>query len=211
MDCRLSGNFIQHLEVTLFPGEEFFAQKGALIYLEAGLRKEVGLNGSGLKRILTAKLSGESLFVIRLFNDCGMPRKAVIGSSCGLLPVQLSGETLLCHSGVFVAADSRMEISSKISLRGFMGGMGLFLQKIAGRGTVYLDTKDTPMTLDLRPGETIEIDENHIIALHGIDESRMSANVSADNFLGGEGFSMLSVTGPGRVYLSPGSLLPVVE
>ena len=67
------------------------------------------------------------------------------------------------------------------------------------------------MTLDLRPGETIEIDENHIIALHGIDESRMSANVSADNFLGGEGFSMLSVTGPGRVYLSPGSLLPVVE
>lgn len=211
MDCRLSGNFIQHLEVTLFPGEEFFAQKGALIYLEAGLRKEVGLNGSGLKRILKAKLSGESFFVIRLFNDCGMPRKAVIGSSCGLLPVRLSGETLLCHSGVFVAADSRMEISSKISLRGFMGGMGLFLQKIAGRGTVYLDTKDTPMALDLRPGETIEIDENHIIALHGIDENRMSANVSADNFLGGEGFSMLSVTGPGRVYLSPGSLLPVVE
>ena len=211
MECKLSGNFIQQLDITLFPGEEFFAQKGALICLEAGLRKEVGLNGSGLKRILKAKLSGESLFVIRLYNDCGVPRKAVIGSSCGLLPVKIESETLLCHSGVFVASDSRMEISSKISFRGFMGGMGLFLQKISGNGTVYLDTKDEPLVLDLRPGERVELDENHIIALRGIDESRMSANVSADNFFGGEGFSMLCVTGPGRVYLSPGSLLTTEE
>lgn len=207
MNCELSGNFIQHLEVTLFPGEEFFAQKGALLYMEAGLTKEVGLNGSGLKRLLKAKLSGESMFVIRLFNNCGMPRKAVIGSSCGLLPLRLENETLLCHSGVFVASDRRMDISSKISFRGFMGGMGLFLQKISGNGTVYLDTKDTPIILNLQPGERVELDENHIIALRGIDESRMSANVSADNFFGGEGFSMLNVTGPGRVYLSPGSLL----
>lgn len=207
MNCELSGNFIQHLEVTLFPGEEFFAQKGALLYMEAGLTKEVGLNGSGLKRLLKAKLSGESMFVIRLFNNCGMPRKAVIGSSCGLLPLRLENETLLCHSGVFVASDRRMDISSKISFRGFMGGMGLFLQKISGNGTVYLDTKDTPIILNLQPGERIELDENHIIALRGIDESRMSANVSADNFFGGEGFSMLNVTGPGHVYLSPGSLL----
>ncbi len=207
MECVLKGNFIQHLEVTLAPGEEFFTQRGAIIFTEAGLRKEVGLNGSGLKRVLRAKLSGESLFIIRLSNPTAYPRKAVVGSSCGLLPVAIDGETLLCHSGVFVASDRRMEVSSKLSFRGLLGGMGLFLQRVSGSGTVYLDTKDSPIVVDLGPGETIELDENHIIALRGIDESRMAANVSADNFVGGEGFSMLSVTGPGRVYVSPGSLL----
>lgn len=208
MDCQLAGRFIQHLEVTLFPGEEFFAQKGALIYLESGISKDVSLNGSGLKRILKAKLSGESLFIIRLYNAGLRPQKAVIGSSYGLLPITINNETLLCHSGVFVAADRRMDVSSKVSFRGLLGGMGLFLQTVSGSGTVYLDTKDDPIILDLRPGERIEIDENHIIALRGITENQMSANVSADNFLGGEGFSMLSVTGPGRVYLSPGTFTP---
>ncbi len=207
MEYAVKGNFIQHLEVTLAPGEEFYVQSGALIYSEAGLAKEVGLNGSGLKRVVKAKLSGESLFIIRLVNACGYPRKAVVGSSCGLLPVRMDEETMLCHSGVFVASDRRMEISSKLSFRSLFGGMGLFLQRISGSGTVYLDTKDEPLVVDLRPGETIELDENHIIALRGIDETRMSANVSFDNLFGGEGFSMLSVTGPGRVYVSPGSLL----
>ncbi len=212
MQCKLVGNFVQHLEVTLAPGEEFYAEKGVVIYLEGGIEKEVSLNGSGLRRLLGAKLSGESLFIMKLRNAVNVPRKLAIGSRFGLLPIQLDGETLICHSGGYVASDRRVEVNSKLSASGIFGGMGLFMQKISGNATVFLGTKGTPMTLDLAPGETVELDEDHIIALRSIPEHQISVRWSFKNLVGGEGLSMLQVTGPGTVYLSPGKLSePIAE
>lgn len=90
MNCKLVGNFVQHLEVILSPGEDFYAEKGALIYLESGIEKELSFNGTGLGRLIGAKLSGESLFIIRLYNVSNQPRKLVIGSHYGLHPVKIS-------------------------------------------------------------------------------------------------------------------------
>ncbi|MDE6078638.1 MAG: AIM24 family protein [Duncaniella sp.] len=208
MNCKLVGQFVQHLEVTLMPGENFFVEKGAVIYLEAGVEKELAFNGSGLGRIIGAKLSGESLFIIRLFNVTNQPRKVVIGSQYGILPVKLNGETMICHRGVYIGSNNRVNVTTKLSLAGLTGGMGLLLQKIQGASTVFLDTKGTPITINLRHGETIEVDEDHIIALLNIAENQMQSNWSLGNLLGGEGLSMLRVTGPGTVYLSPGKFLP---
>ncbi len=190
------------------PGENFFVEKGAVIYLEAGVEKELAFNGSGLGRIIGAKLSGESLFIIRLFNVTNQPRKVVIGSQYGILPVKLNGETMICHRGVYIGSNNRVNVTTKLSLAGLTGGMGLLLQKIQGASTVFLDTKGTPITINLRHGETIEVDEDHIIALLNIAENQMQSNWSLGNLLGGEGLSMLRVTGPGTVYLSPGKFLP---
>ena len=211
MNVKLVGQFVQHLEVTLAPGENFFAEKGALIYLEAGIEKELSFNGSGLGRILGAKLSGESLFIIRLYNISNQPRKAVIGSRFGLLPIRLEGESLICHRGVYVSSSNKVNVTTKLSIAGLVGGMGLLLQKISGNATVFLDTKGTPIIISLPPGETIEVDEDHIIALQYISEAQMSSNWSLGNLLGGEGLSMLRITGPGKVYLSPGTFLPDVS
>ena len=71
--------------------------------------------------------------------------------------------------------------------------------------TVFLDTNGTPICRQLQPGESIQVDENHIIALHSITERQMSSNWSLKNVFAGEGLSMLTITGPGQVYLSPGT------
>lgn len=203
MNVKLIGQFIQYLEVTLMSGENFFAEKGSVIYLEAGVEKDRSLSGSGLGRLLGAKLSGENFFILRLFNPTNIPRKVVIGSRYGLLPVKLNGETMICHRGVYVGSNNQVNISTKLSIAGLTGGMGLLLQKISGHSTVFLDTKGTPITINLQPGETIEVDEDHIIALHNIADHQMQSNWSLGNLLGGEGFSMMRITGPGTVYLSP--------
>ena len=205
MNCKLIGQFVQHIEVTLDPGESFFAEKGALIYLESGIEKDLSFNGSGLGRILGAKLSGESLFILRLYNNSPRPRKAAIGSRFGLLPIRLEGESLICHRGVYVGSSAKVDVSTKLSISGLVGGMGLLLQKITGRATVFLDVKGTPITISLPPGETIEVDEDHIVAMQYITEGQMSSNWSLGNLLGGEGLSMLRVTGPGKIYLTPGA------
>lgn len=209
MNCKLVGQFVQYLEVTLNPGEEFYTEKGSIIYFEAGIDKEVSFNGRGLGRVLGAAFSGESLFIIRVFNVSNMPRKVVIGSKFGLHPIKLNGESIICHRGAYVASNNKVEITSKLSISGLTGGMGLILQKITGNSTVFLDTMGQPIVLNLRHGETIEIDENHIIALHNIAESQMQANWSMGNLLGGEGLSMLRVTGPGTVYLTPSYPVPL--
>ena len=68
-----------------------------------------------------------------------------------------------------------MDITSKLSIAGLVGGMGLLLQKIRGNSTVFLDTKGTPITIELAAGQTIEVDEDHIIAIQGIPEGRMQS------------------------------------
>lgn len=209
MNCKLIGQFVQHLEVTLDPGEDFFTEKGSLIYLESGVEKDLSFNGSGLRRIIGAKLSGESLFILRLDNTTNVPRRIAIGSRYGILPVKLENETLICHRGVYIGSNNRVEVSAKLSIAGLTGGMGLVLQKISGNSTVFLDTKGTPITLSLEPGQTLEIDEDHIIALKNIPESRIQSNWSLGNLLGGEGLSMLRVSGPGTIYLSPGKFIPL--
>lgn len=209
MNVKLVGSFVQHVEVELMPGEEFFCERGAVIYLQQGIVKEPMMNGRGLGRLLGAKIAGESLIILRLYNNSGLARKVTIGSRACLVPVKIQHETIICQRGAYVASSRRVDISTKLSITGMIGGMGLILQKITGDATLFLDSIGTPMTIDLQPGETVELDENHIIALQGIDESRMRSNWSASGFISGEGLSMLQVTGPGRVYLSPGKLIGV--
>lgn len=64
-----------------------------------------------------------------------------------------------------------------------------------------------PIEKQLRNGETIEVDENHIIALHGFSSSQIQAGWSVGNVLRGEGLSLMKITGPGKIYLSP---LPII-
>lgn len=208
MQCKLVGQFVQHLEVTLSPGEDFYVEKGAVIYLEAGIQKESVMNGSSLGRILGAKLAGESLFILRLYNTTHRERKVVVGSRFGLLPVKLNGDTMICHRGVYVGSNNRVNVTTKLSIAGLTGGMGLLLQKIQGNSTVFLDTKGTPITINLTPGDTIEVDEDHIIALLNIADHQMQSDWSLGNLIGGEGLSMMRIIGPGTVYLSPSKFLP---
>lgn len=210
MECKLVGQYVQYLQVTLLPGEEFFSEKGSVIYLELGVQKELFFNGSTLGRIIGAKISGESLFIMRLYNTSNVPRKVVLGSRFGLLPVKLNGETMICHAGVYVASNNRVNVTTKLSFAGLTGGMGLVLQKIQGHSTVFLDTIGTPITINLHAGETIEVDEDHIIAMLNISESQMRSNWSLKNLFGGEGWSMMHITGPGTVFLSPSKFLPIV-
>ena len=93
-----------------------------------------------------------------------------------------------------------------INLQGLLGGVGLF-QKIDGNATVFLDSLGSPIEKILENGEVIEIDENHIVALQGFSSSQIQAGWSVRNMLRGEGLSLMKITGPGKIYLSPISMI----
>lgn len=203
MNVKLIGAFVKHLEVELLPGEEFFAERGALIYMEDGIEMETRFSGSSLGKLIGAKLSGESLFIIHFRNKASRPLRLCVGSRSGMLPIKLENREVICHSGAFVASSRQVDIDTQLSFAGLMGGMGAFLQRVSGTATIFLQTHGDPIVIDLTAGQTIQVDENHFLAADGIPQSRMNPRWSARNFLGGEGVSMLALTGPGRVFLNP--------
>ena len=205
MDCKLVGYEFRALEVTLEPGETFYAERGALLYLESGVDKSVEFDRTA-GRILQTTLSGEALFLIRFRNDARTRRKVVVAGKIGLLPIKVTGQQVMCRRGAYVASTEKMKLGLKISIASLAGGAGL-LQRIEGSGTVFLDSYGKPLEVDLAYGETIEVDEDSLIAMVGIGESQLDASWSVGNMIHGEGLSLLRITGPGKVYINPANIM----
>ena len=211
MNCKIVGYEFKTLEVTLQPGETFYAERGSLVWVDEALQRDVEMNGGNqngsignmLGGMLKSALSGESVLILRFYNPTSKPLKMVLsGSCCALLPIKLQGENLICRRGHYVASTNKISLNLNLNIQGILGGIGLF-QKVEGNATVFLDSNGSPIIKEVAPGESIEMDENNIIAFHGFQPQQIQAGWSFGNMIRGEGLSLMRVTGPGKVYLSP--------
>lgn len=211
MNCKIIGYEYKTLEVTLSPGESFYAERGSIVYVDEGLQRDAEWNGGGkggglgnlLGGVIRTALSGESVLIIHFYNPTRTELKAVLsGSMCALVPIRLQGENLICRRGHYVASTDKVRLDLNLNLQGLLGGVGLF-QRVQGTATVFLDSLGAAIEKVLAAGETIEVDENHIVALQGFQTAQIQAGWSFGNVLRGEGLSLMRITGPGKVYLSP--------
>lgn len=209
MNCKIVGYEFKHLEIELSPGEDFYGERGAFVYCDEGIDKQTEIIGTSISRVLLSKLSGESLLLVHYRNVSSSNRILVVaGSHANLLPLKLSGsDTLLIRRGAYVASSSRMKIDVNLSLKRIIAGMSLMMQRITGDGTVFIDGIGIPIIKELQSFECIEVDENHVIALENIHENQISAGWNLSNIFRGEGLSTIKITGPGKVHLSPLSIV----
>ena len=209
MNCKIVGYEFKHLEIELSPGEDFYGERGAFVYCDEGIDKQTEIIGTSISGVLLSKLSGESLLLVHYRNVSSSNRILVVaGSHANLLPLKLSGsDTLLIRRGAYVASSSRMKIDVNLSLKRIIAGMSLMMQRITGDGTVFIDGIGIPIIKELQSFECIEVDENHVIALENIHENQISAGWNLSNIFRGEGLSTIKITGPGKVHLSPLSVV----
>lgn len=209
MNCKIVGYEFKHLEIELSPGEDFYGERGAFVYCDEGIDKQTEIIGTSISGVLLSKLSGESLLLVHYRNVSSSNRILVVaGSHANLLPLKLSGsDTLLIRRGAYVASSSRMKIDVNLSLKRIIAGMSLMMQRITGDGTVFIDGIGIPIIKELQSFECIEVDENHVIALENIHENQISAGWNHSNIFRGEGLSTIKITGPGKVHLSPLSIV----
>lgn len=211
MNCKFVGYEFKTLEVQLQPGESFYAERGSIVYVENGLQRDVEFNGTGgvIAGIVKSKLSGESMLIVKFYNNSNSPKILVVsGSYCSLAAVKLQNESLICRRGHYVVSTNKVNLTLNMNGQGFLGGLGLFFQKLEGTATVFLDSLGSPIEKILQYGETIEVDENHIVAMQGFGAGQIKAGWSIGNVLRGEGWSLMSVSGPGKLYLSPLPIIP---
>lgn len=214
MNCKIVGYEFKTLEVTLSPGESFYAERGSIVYVDEALQRDAEWNGGRHRKVignmiggvLGSALSGESLLIIHFYNPTNTDKKMVLsGGMCSLIPIRLQDEDLICRRGYYVGSTSKVKLNLNLNLQGLLGGVGLF-QKIEGNATVFLDSLGSPIEKTLKDRETIEVDENHIVAMQGLHSSQIQAGWSWGNVLRGEGLSLMKITGPGKVYLCPVSM-----
>ena len=141
------------------------------------------------------------------------PQKLTLsGHSGSLKHIKITpGQILILRRGDYVGSNNKVNVDINFSINKFLTGSGFAFQKVTGDSTVFFDCVDSLITRDLAPGEEIVVDENHIKALLGIDDSRISIQRNSNiikNLVSGEGWLLTRITGPGKVFLSSVPSIP---
>jgi uncharacterized protein (AIM24 family) len=184
--------------------ERFFCERGALIYYEDGIEVKLDVLGSGIGGLLKRAVSGESLVQVEIQNVSPSPRKLMVAGRSGILPLDLKilDGGIICRSGYYIASSAKVEFDFKLSLGSLIGGIGSVMQKIRGNCTVFMDSIGTAIKLDLKYGEVVHVDEKSFVCMGINMESQISSDYSARSLIGGEGFNMFRISGPGTVYVN---------
>ncbi|HOK57404.1 MAG TPA: TIGR00266 family protein [Methanothrix sp.] len=201
------GDDLQVLEVQLAPGESIRSEAGAMLFMDEGMDMSASTGGiiKGLKRAV----AGEGLFITSFTNRSDdMKRMAFSAPFPGkILSLNLDdfGGQLLCQRGAFLCGESGVEIEVAFTKRlgaGFFGGEGFVLQRLRGRGMVFIHAGGALITRDLREGEVINVDTGCLVAFsRDVDYDIRFVGGVRNALFGGEGIFLARLTGPGRVYL----------
>lgn len=201
------GDDLQVLEVQMAPGESIRSEAGAMLFMDDEIDMSASTGGiiKGLKRAV----AGEGLFITSFTNRSDdMKRMAFSAPFPGkILPINLDefGGQLLCQRGAFLCGESGVEIELAFTKRlgaGFFGGEGFVLQRLRGRGMVFIHAGGALITRDLQEEEVINVDTGCLVAFsRDVDYDIRFVGGIRNALFGGEGIFLARLKGPGRVYL----------
>jgi uncharacterized protein (TIGR00266 family) len=197
--------------VKLSAGERIRTDSGAMVSHSAGVEVETRAEGGFLKSLGRAVLGGESFF--QNFWKAG-PQ----GGEVTLAPdlpgdialIQMTGQPLLIQSGSYLASEDGIDLSTRLSGKGFRSGEGISMLESTGSGKVLVSSYGAIFEKTLVVGESYIVDTTHLVAF----DSNMGVQTQAvgglkSTLLSGEGF-VAELTGPGKLYIqtrSPKALI----
>jgi uncharacterized protein (AIM24 family) len=215
---KVHGKDLQYVQFTLGGGEEAMAEQGAMMFVDQHIAVDAILgDGSdssfgAIGRFFNAmkrSFTGESMFSSLYRNDSSFPQNVAIAAPGPgeIVPINLDeqGGTVICQKGAYLAGErgQRVQLAFQKRVRvGLFGGEGFIMQKISGKGTVFIHASGTLKQVVLGPTDTLKIDTGCLVG--------MSSNVRYDiqytgklktSLFGGEGLFYATVTGPGTVWM----------
>lgn len=219
VDYKIIGHEMQFVEVELDPGESVVAEAGAMMYKDSYIQMDTILGDGSVKesdsffgKLLGAGkrvLTGESMF-ITVFTHRGNGKARVSFAAPypgNIIPVSLEklGGTLICQKDSFLCAAKGVSIGihfQKRIMTGLFGGEGFIMQKLEGDGMAFIHAGGTLVERELQPGEELHVDTGCLVAFEPtVDFDIIRAGNIKTSFLGGEGFFLAHLKGPGRVWL----------
>ena len=192
------------LRAMFMPGDTLKAESGAMVAMSQNMQLTAKADG-GIGKALARMFSGESFFMQRL-EAKGGPGWALLaaGKPGAIAAIELNHTELTVQKGGFLAATDGIEVSTKVQslARGFFSGEGFFVVKITGSGTVFLGTYGSIYPLNIPAGETVLINNGHLVAWDSHMQMDITKGASGwiSSVTSGEGLAC-RFHGPGRVYI----------
>lgn len=178
---------------------------GGMIWQTEGITMSTNARG-GIARSLGRIFTGESIFMANYTAETDGARIAFGSTVPGtVVPVDLSMTDIICQKGAFLCAEQSVDLQVAFTKRfttGLFGGEGFILQRIFGKGMVFLEIDGDMVERNLSAGEVLKVDTGNVVAFdtsvrYEIETVKGLGNI----FFGGEGLFLTRLTGPGRVIL----------
>jgi uncharacterized protein (AIM24 family) len=215
MDHRIIGTVLPVLEITLAPGESIVSEPGELGWITSTiqLRTSTQMAGAkGLFGVLKRAVSGGGIFMTEYTSPGGSGMVAFGTKVPGqILPIEIGpGHEYLVHRHGFLCGTSgvTLTIAFQRSLgAGVFGGEGFILERLGGSAQAWVELEGEVVTYDLKPGETLRVHPGHV----GMFEQTVTFDLTTipgitNALFGGDGLFLVTLTGPGRVWLQSAPL-----
>ncbi len=204
MRYEIKGGSFPVVECQLESGEQMITERGSMVWMSPNMQMET--KGSGLGRMLSKVLSGESMFH-NIYTARGNGLIAFGSSFPGQIkPVQIGrGQEMIVQKSAFLAAQSGVDISIHFSKKigvGLFGGEGFIMQRLSGNGIAFVEIDGELIEYELQAGQQIVVDTGNVAGFTpGVQMEIRQVPGMKNMLLGGEGIFNTVLTGPGRVWL----------
>lgn len=205
MQYQIIGATVPAVECTLAAGESMYTQSGGMIWQTPGITMTTNARG-GLAKSIGRMFAGESLFMANYTADADGARIAFGSTVPGtVVPVDVGATPLIAQKGAFLCAEQTVDLSVAFTKKfsaGLFGGEGFILQKLTGKGMVFLEVDGDMVQYDLAPGAVMKVDTGNVVAFEPTVQYEIETVKGLGNILfGGEGLFLTRLTGPGRIML----------
>ena len=209
MQANIKGTTMPILEVTLNDGEEVISTHGELAWMTQSIQLSQrmgtgGPGGGGLMAGLKRAVGGGGVFVTHYAGPGAITFAAKAPGH--IMPVEIDpGQAYFVHRHGWLCGTPGIvpSVGLQQSFRGGMfGGEGFVLQKLEGQGTAWIELSGELTTYDLPPMQGLLVHPGHIGMFQGTVQFSVTRMPGIANAVFGEdGFHVVMLTGPGRVWL----------
>ncbi|MGH9109201.1 MAG: AIM24 family protein [Acidimicrobiales bacterium] len=212
MKSDVKGTTMPVLEMSLDPGEEVISTHGSLSWMTPNLQmSQTTSTGGGKGRSLLGGLKraigGGGIFLTRYAAQGGPATVAFAAKLPGrIFPLDITeGAGFLVHRHGWLCATPGVTptVGLQQSFRGgLFGGEGFVLERLEGQGTAWVELAGETITYELAAGQSVMVHPGHV----GVFGDSVSFQITrvpgvANILFGQDGFHLVTLTGPGTVWL----------
>ena len=205
MYYEIKGGTLPVVEVQLNAGESIKCESGAMSWMSSNMQMQTQSGGIG--KMFSKALSHEKLFQ-NTYTAVGSTGTIAFASSFpgNIVAVEVEpGKDVICQKSAFLASTEGVELSIFFQKKlggGFFGGEGFIMQRLSGKGLVFLEIDGSAVEKYLAPGEQLIADTGYLASMDGTCSLDIQSVRGVKNVLfGGEGLFNTVITGPGKVVL----------
>ncbi len=203
------------LVFNLDPNETITAESGAMTYMDPNIDVKTRKREKSLLGTIGLKLLGRQSFWVNDFTTTQKSGEvAFVSAPVGdieTLEVK-PNQGYIIQNSAYIASTQNVDLDVK--WQGFTKGLfgqGLFMIKVTGDGTLFINTFGAIDKHTLKPRQTLIVDNFHLVAFSDTCSYKVKKfGGLKSTLLGGEGL-ITEIKGPGDVYIQTKNLREFVE